>query len=180
MPLSVRETMPEDYDNDLLREGILLFKVKEFAQARRYLERALSVADDPQTKAQANYYLAQLADDPVQKRHFIEETLAIDMTHAGARRMLAILDGRLDPASIVNPEALPAPSRGVQAVEVDRFTCPHCGGRMVYAPDGASLVCEYCSGQQQLESNTPADGAGFFYSHGGWLGLPQDTLRKDI
>jgi hypothetical protein len=77
--------MPEEYDNDLLKEGILHFKAKEFALARRYFERALYAADDLQTQAQANYYLSQVEDDPQLKRQFLEETLAVDMGHAGAR-----------------------------------------------------------------------------------------------
>ncbi len=97
------------------KEGILHFKSKEYAMARRYFERALDAADDLQTQAQANYYMSQVVDDPRQKRQFLEETLAIDMGHAAARRALAILDGKLKPAEIVNPDAIPAPIAGTQA-----------------------------------------------------------------
>jgi DNA-directed RNA polymerase subunit RPC12/RpoP len=142
--------MPTDYDNDLLREGILHYRVKEFDTARKYLERAVDTADDLQTRAQANYYLSLLTDDPVQKRNYLEETLAIDMTHAEARRSLAILDGKLKASDIINPDAPAAPSAEMLTVQADRFTCPKCGGRMVYAPDGLSLVCEYCGHSQRL------------------------------
>ena len=98
-----------EYDNDLLREGILHFKVKEYDLARNYFKRALENADDLQTRAQANFYLSQLTDDPVRKRNYLEETLAIDMTHPEARRLLAILDGKLKAGEIVNPDALPTP-----------------------------------------------------------------------
>ena len=154
--------MPEEYDNDLLREGILHFKSKDYAMARRFFERALATADDMQTQAQANYYLSQVVDDPQQKRQFLEETLAIDMGHAPARRLLAILDGKLKPAEIVNPDTFPAPVPGTQAAQADRFTCPTCGGRMLYAPDGASLVCEYCSRQQKLNTASPGAEQDFF------------------
>ncbi len=154
--------MTEEYDNDLLREGILHFKSKDYAMARRYFERALAVADDLQTQAQANYYLSQVVDDPGQKRQFLEETLAIDMGHAAARRALAILDGKLKPAEIVNPEAIPAPVPGTQAAQANRFTCPKCGGRMVYSPDGTSLVCENCNRQQGLNTGTPGAEQDFF------------------
>jgi DNA-directed RNA polymerase subunit RPC12/RpoP len=154
--------MTEDYDNDLLREGILHFKAKDYAMARRYFERALDTADDLQTQAQANYYLSQVVDDPKQKRQFLEETLANDMGHAAARRALAILDGKLNPAEIVNPDTLPTPVPGVKAVQAIRYTCPKCGGRMLYAPDGASLVCEDCSRQQSLKTSTPGAEQDFF------------------
>jgi Zn finger protein HypA/HybF involved in hydrogenase expression len=101
-------------------------------------------------------------DDPTQKRQFLEETLAIDMGHAAARRALAILDGKLKPAEIVNPDAIPAPVPGTQAVQADRFTCPKCGGRMLYAADGKSLVCDNCSTQQNLNTGTPGADQDFF------------------
>jgi len=56
--------MPGEYDNDLLREGIFHYKVEEFDTARNYIERALENADDLQTRAQANYYLSLLSNDP--------------------------------------------------------------------------------------------------------------------
>jgi hypothetical protein len=154
--------MPEEYDNDLLKEGILHFKSKEFALARRYFERALDAADDLQTQAQANFYLSQVVDDPRQKRQFLEETLAIDMGHAGARRALAILDGKLNPAGIVNPDAIPTATPGTQAAQGLRFPCQQCGGRMIYAPDGASLVCENCSSKQALATGNPSVEQDFF------------------
>jgi len=61
-----------EYDNDLLKEGILRFKSKEFDAARSYLQRALDTADDNQTRAQANFFLSQLTDDPARKRQYLE------------------------------------------------------------------------------------------------------------
>jgi predicted RNA-binding Zn-ribbon protein involved in translation (DUF1610 family) len=153
--------MPSNYDNDLLWEGITHFKAKEFRAARSYLERALENADDNQTRVQANYYLSCLAEDPKEKRHFLEETIAWEPTHPEARRALAILDGRLSPEEIIDPDAVPAPAPASVRVQADRFTCPKCGGRMVYSPDGASLVCEYCSRQQKMQPGTPGDEKDF-------------------
>jgi hypothetical protein len=152
--------MPSDFDNNLLREGILRYKVQEFDSARRFLERALDNADDDSTRLQAHYYLSLLSDDPAAKRKHLEETLAIDLSHAEARRALAILDGRLQAAEIVNPDALPAAAPA--AVSTDRFTCPKCGGRRVYAPDGVSLVCEFCQRQESLASGRLAGEQDFF------------------
>jgi hypothetical protein len=151
-----------EYDNDLLREGIFHFKLKEFDLARKYFERALENADDLQTRAQTNYYLSLLTDDPVQKRKYLEETLSNDMNHAEARRALAVLDGKLKISDIVNPDKLPAPDAGTVTVKVDRFTCPKCGGRMVFAPDGASLICEFCNQSQRLSGAASAGGQDFF------------------
>lgn len=149
--------MSSEYDNDLLKEGIFRYKVKEFDTARNYIERALENADDMQTMAQANYYLSLLTDDPVQKRKYLEETLAIDMTYAEARRDLAVMDGKLKASAIVDPDKMPAQVTGTVTVQADRFTCPKCGGRMVFAPDGATLICEYCN-RTQLLSTTSGSG----------------------
>jgi hypothetical protein len=154
--------MPTEYDNDLLREGILRYKAKEFDAARRYLERALDNADDNETRCTASYYMSKLTDDPVQKRKYLENVLAIDLTHAQARRDLAILDGKLKPEQIVDPDALPAQPAGTQEVRAERFTCPKCGGRMVYSPDGSGLVCEYCSRDQAVSPAGEAAERDFF------------------
>lgn len=142
--------MPSDYDDELLREGILHFKAAEFQLAQRYFERALDVTDDYNTRASANYYLSLLTDDPAKKREYLEETLVIDPIHPEARRELAILDGRLKSEDIFNADQVPPPP--VEKVEprVEKFNCPKCGGRMVFAPDGKSLVCEFCSRSQAL------------------------------
>jgi hypothetical protein len=156
--------MPGEYDNDLLREGIFHYRVKEYDLARNYIERALSTADDLQTQAQANYYLSLLSIDPMQKRQYLEETLAIDITHAEARRALAILDGKLMTSEVVNADSQTAGNPHSFAVEVqaERFTCPKCGGRRVYAPDGISLICEYCNQASRLSTKANADEQDFF------------------
>lgn len=141
-----------DYDNQLLRQAIIHAKAGEYEAARRYLVRALDLADDRETRVWANYWMSKVVDDPAQKRACLEETLAYEPTHPEARRELAILDGRLKPEALVNPDALPALSREPQRAQADRFTCPQCGGRMVYAPDGRSLYCEYCTRNQTLSS----------------------------
>ena len=153
------------YDHDLLSEAILHIRAKEYDLARPYLERALATAeasDDLETRAQASYYLSEITADPKQKRQLLEDTLAIDPAHAEARRSLAVLDGKLKPGEIVDADALPVPASGEAAVQADRFTCPRCGGRMTYAPDGHSLVCEYCERTQRLSTAPSAKEEDFF------------------
>jgi Zn finger protein HypA/HybF involved in hydrogenase expression len=147
--------MPSDYDNNLLRQGIIHAKANEIEAARRYLERAVEAADDRETRVQANFWMAQITADPLQKRGYLEEVLANDMTHPEARRALAILDGKIKPDDIVDPDNLPAQPTATQAAKADRFTCPKCGGRMTFTPDGRSLMCEYCSRNQTLDTTVP-------------------------
>ncbi len=143
-----------DYDNNLLRQAIIHAKAGEYDAASRYLERAIDLADDRETRVQSNYWMSIIVSDPLEKRKFLEEALAYEPTHPEARRELAILDGKLKPEDIINPDALPAPSTESQAAKADRFTCPKCGGRMVFTPDGRSLFCEYCTRNQTLDATT--------------------------
>lgn len=142
--------MSSDYDNKLLYQAILHYKAGEMEPAARYLERALDMADDYDTRLWGNYYASLLTKDPLKKRKYLENTLAIDPNHPEARKALAILDGKLRPDDIVNPDALPAQSNDPRAAKADRFTCPKCGGRMSFSPDGRTLVCEYCSRNQAV------------------------------
>lgn len=147
--------MGSDYDDNLLRQAIINIKARDFSMARRYLELALNLADDHETRTQANYWLSQISSDPLEKRHYLEETLAADPLHPEARKALAILDGKLKPDELVNPDKLPSQTAGSQEVHADRFTCPRCGGRMVFDGDGHTLICEYCSREKQPAGTAP-------------------------
>ncbi len=147
--------MSSDHDDNLLRQAVINIKAQDFVLARRYLEMALEIADDYETRTQANYWMSQICSDPLEKRKYLEETLAIDPTHPEARRALAILDGKLKPAEIVNPDQLPAQLAGTQPANADRFTCPKCGARMVFDGDGHTLICEHCARSQVLNATVP-------------------------
>jgi len=139
-----------DYSRELLRNGIIELKAGNREIARRYLDRALYMSSDHAVMAEAWYWMSRLADDRIEKRKALENCLAIDLQHARARRDLAILDGKLKPDEIVDPDALPPGSASQHGVEAKRFMCPKCGGRMTFSPDGQSLVCEYCLRSQRL------------------------------
>src|SRR5512143_2991917 len=142
--------MFSNYDRELLRTGITEAKSGDKAWARRYLDRAIYMSNDHDVLAEAWFWMSQVMDEPVEKRKALENCLAHDLNHARARRALAILDGKLRADEIVDPDHLPLAPEGLRAVDADRFMCPKCGGRMSFAPDGQSLVCEYCSRNQKF------------------------------
>ena len=146
-----------DYSKDLLRSGIIELKAGNRESARRYLDRAVYMSSDHEVMAEAWYWMSQAAEDAGEKRKALENCLANDLQHARARRALAILDGKLKPEEIIDPETLP-PGPRIQDAAAQRFVCAKCGGRMVYAPDGRSLACEYCLCHQVV--NTPQAKAG--------------------
>ncbi len=144
-----------EYDNDLLKEALFHVRSGDHETARRYLIRALDMADDLSTRVKASFYLAQISNDPAEKRNYLEDVLSIEPGHPEARRELAILNGSLKPAEIINPDQLAKQSTDPQQVQADRFTCPKCGGKMVFDGDGQTLICEYCS-----RNETPNHTAG--------------------
>jgi len=142
--------MFDTYGKDLLRTGIIEAKAGHTGSARRYLDRAIYSLSDHDELAEAWYWMALVVEDKKEKRSAIENCLAHDLQHARARKMLAILEGNLKEDEIINPDQLPQAPGGSRAANADRFMCPKCGGRMVFAPDGQSLVCEYCTRMNAL------------------------------
>jgi hypothetical protein len=138
------------YDRELLRRGIIDARTGSKESARRYLDRAVYVSNDHEVLAEAWFWMSQMSDDPAEKRKTLENCLIHDLHHARARRALAILDGKLKADELIDPDHLPPVPEGFHEVNAERFMCPKCGGRMSFAPDGQSLLCEYCARNQKF------------------------------
>ena len=144
-----------DYGKDLLKSGIIEAKTGNRESARRYLDRAVYISNDHDVLAEAWFWMSEVLDDKSEKHKALENCLAHDLQHARARRSLAVLDGKLKANDIINPDKLPLAPAGLHAANADRFMCPKCGGRMSFAPDGQSLLCEYCSRNQKFSLAQP-------------------------
>jgi predicted RNA-binding Zn-ribbon protein involved in translation (DUF1610 family) len=173
----------DDSTRDLFIRGMMAAKAKETADAHRYLEWVLRLDPPLDTRVDALYWLSRVAETPDEQRRLLEEALAYNPSEMRCRRALAVLRGELNPSEIIDPDRLtpqapdPAPGspgekRATHAptgplaqryhsergeASVDRFTCPQCGGRMTYAPDGQSLTCEYCEARQSAKTSAAAD-----------------------
>ncbi|MCI0395427.1 MAG: hypothetical protein L0332_33375 [Chloroflexi bacterium] len=141
----------------LLTRGVAAAKAGDTDEARFYLNWVLRTEASGQEEIEACFWLSEIAEEPIQKRRYLEDVLARNPLHADARRKLAILNGQLNPADVVDPErpARPAP-QSPQPAASQRFTCPQCAARMVFTPDGQSLYCEHC-GYQQAPGAAPAE-----------------------
>ena len=153
--------MSEDYGKELLRSGIIEAKSGSRASAQRYFDRALSMLEDHDDLADGWFWMSEVLEDAAEKRKALENCLAHDLHHARARRALAILDGKLKADDLVNPDQLPIAANGVRDAKVDRFICPNCGGRMSFAPDGQSLVCDFCASKNTLADKTSEEEKDF-------------------
>jgi hypothetical protein len=144
-----------DYGKELLKSGIIEAKAGNKESARRYFDRAVYISNDHDVLAEAWFWMSQVIDDATEKRQALENCLAHDLRHARARRALAILDGKLKMEEIIDPDRVPLAPEGLRAADAERFMCPKCGGRMSFAPDGQSLLCEYCSRNQKFSLAQP-------------------------
>lgn len=142
--------MQRSYAESLLRSGIIEAKAGEKGTARRYLERAIHAGGGHDLQSEAWFWFSKVTDDLAERRSALENCLSLNLRHARARRELAVLDGKLDEKEIIDPDALPARSVAPTKAKADRFMCPQCGAKMVFAPNGAGLVCEHCTGSQKL------------------------------
>ena len=142
--------MFSDYGKELLKSGIIEAKAGHKEAARRYLDRSVYSSNDHDVLAEAWFWMSEVVDDATEKRKALENCLAHNLLHARARKSLAILDGKLKADEIINPDKLPLAPEGLRTANAERFMCPKCGGRMSFAPDGQSLVCEYCSRNQKF------------------------------
>jgi DNA-directed RNA polymerase subunit RPC12/RpoP len=136
---------------DLLVRGIAAAKAKSIDEARFYLERVLRTDATVEQRIKAWLWLSEISDDPAEKRDCLETALAHDPAHPVARRKLAVLEGRLKPEEIIDPDRVFASAPEVpQSIHARRFVCQQCGGRMTFIPDGKALMCSYCSRRQTL------------------------------
>jgi len=129
----------------MLVRAVAEIKGGENLTARRYLERVPHLTSNSDQKADAYYWLSQISETEEEIRDHLQSALGYDLTHHRARKALAILDGRLSEEEIIDPDQfeITAPEE-TQQRDADRFECPTCGARMVFSPDGRTLICEYC------------------------------------
>jgi hypothetical protein len=121
-----------DSIRDLLVRGVAAAKGGYKDEARFFLEWVLRKDAPEDAKIDAWWWLSQVADEPAEVRRYLEEVLGRQPSHPQARRALAVLDGRLAPSSIVDPDHLPpvlseaeGPAREAEQAEASlRFTCP--------------------------------------------------------
>jgi hypothetical protein len=139
-----------DYGKELLKSGIIEAKTGNQDAARRYLDRAVYISHDHDVLAEAWFWMSQVTEGAAEKRKDLENCLAHDLQHARARRLLAILDGKLKADELIDPDRLPPAPEGMRAADAERFMCPRCGGQMGFAPDGQTLHCEYCARKERF------------------------------
>jgi ribosomal protein S27AE len=140
-----------DFGRDLLVRGIGAARANSWDEARFFLEKFLGTDPPVEMRVEAWRYLAEIAKSPEEKRDYISRILAYDPTDGFARRTLAVLDGRLDPAEIVDPDHIPPPADERATTVPERLVCPRCGSsELAASSDGQKLVCAHCQYEEPI------------------------------
>jgi DNA-directed RNA polymerase subunit RPC12/RpoP len=147
-----------DGAGDLLVRGIAAAKAGERDEARHYLEWALRQEPSSDEQIEAWLWLSEVAREKDEARRWVEEVLASDTHNPRALRRLAILDGRLQPSELIDPDHPPAIASTDGPVDIERFACPSCGGQIAYASDGNGLQCDHCGHRMGVPSGPGALG----------------------
>ncbi len=136
------QTRKYDFEQ-LLHDGILAVKTERRALAQRLLQQAIQINS---ADARPYLWLAETTDDPGEQRDFLEQAVAHDPNDVAARRKLALLSGKLDPAQVLPEGTQVAPRRPVEAEDAqsEAFMCPKCGGHMSYNVQASRFSCEFC------------------------------------
>ncbi|MFZ1400767.1 MAG: hypothetical protein WAS33_27945 [Candidatus Promineifilaceae bacterium] len=148
---------------ELLRQGAAAAKAGDKDEAFHYLSWVLRTDSTEQQQAQAWLWLSEVYDDPVDKRHCLEQVLAFDPTHGVARRGLALLDGRLQAQNIIDPDTISqTASEEPEPTQAEQFVCPQCAGKLQFLPDGTTLRCGFCGFEQAVGRNAKRPGQSQF------------------
>lgn len=157
-----------DRARDLLTRGVAAAKAGDKDEALFYLEWVLRAEPTHEQRIRAWEYLAEVHDDPKQKRGYLEDIIMHEPGNAVARRGLAILNGDLQANEQIdathrgpneaNPEAQPELQEAMfgpdqpqgEATKAKRMVCQTCGGTMGFSPDGDVLRCDYCGREISL------------------------------
>ncbi len=136
-------TRQERQFEEYLRAGINAVKSGQIKLAQSLLNRALLLNG---TDARPYVWLSATTENPQEQKEFLEQAFSIDPHNAEARRGLAILNGKIDKAKLleVGHNFQPGQSSEIEDAQGKVFQCPKCGGRMTYAIDKQLVCCEYC------------------------------------
>jgi uncharacterized protein YbaR (Trm112 family) len=125
--------------------------------ARHALERALYFQAD---FADAHIVMADISDDPAQKRHHLTSVLALDSLNHEALKRLMVLEGRITPeqAAALDQSADPQPTATPVPVptQTEALLCPVCQGRLSVDEANGRVHCVFCGYIETLAAVAPA------------------------
>src|SRR5689334_22188815 len=134
-----------------MTRGIAAARAGSRDEARHFLELALAAGPDENEYVKIWRALAEIAASPQEKRGYLEQILAVDPADGLARRDLAVLNGQLAPADIIDPNK---PSGAPEPAAAGAVVCQWCGSpNLVFDEARDAVVCRNCGGTQPAGAN---------------------------
>lgn len=136
----------------LLQEGIAAAKEERHNEACDYFEKIILTNPPREDEAEAWYWLSQLYEDPAEKRECLGEVLALNPAHGLARRDLALLDGRIAAADLIDPHYPQAqiPPQRRRVAKAAAMVCSRCASPLHYNAEHTVLLCDHCHYEEIL------------------------------
>ena len=151
--------------DELLIRGTGAARDGDREQARFFLDWVLRDDPTPEQSATAWYWLSRIADDPAEQRRCLEQVLALDPLHPEARRDLALLDGRLQPEEVIDPNRPLAPLTLTGQADPERDQpdhCPRCGAGLRFSVRQQALACPFCGYRASPDQHVEVDEQDWF------------------
>lgn len=151
---------PHDDRYDMMvATGIAAVRAGDMEQARMLLKKAASLRpSDPKPWL----WLSATTQDVQEQRDYLENALAADPNNGAARRGLVMLSRKMAQETVLpeghhpTPQEPPAPQ---DAVALQTFLCPQCGGSQRFDIPSQALRCVHCGTETEVPHQPAADSA---------------------
>ena len=142
-----------------LTQGVAAVKQNQVDEAVYELSFVLRTRSTDEERGEAWYWLSQLFADPEEKRVCLEHALALVPQLGPAQRALAVLEGRLSPEEIINPNTVHDERTAETETAVSqKFACPQCDAGMRFDAAQELLHCAFCGLTQTVAEQAAAVG----------------------
>lgn len=134
-----------------LNLAVSLFQAGELNEACDHFEKVLLSNPSNDEELTAWLWLSKIYENPADKRECLEEVLAINSTHGEARRELAVLDGRIRPEDLIDPnQVAESKEKRPEKIQSEHMRCPRCSSPMNFNAEHTAYLCDYCHYQEVL------------------------------
>ncbi len=114
-------------------------------------------------RANAWYWLSHVFDEVEEKRTCLQHAITLAPNLGFARRDLAILEGRLDPDEIIDPDKVQeSRALGLVTAVVNKHACPRCDAGMHFDSHSQNYSCAFCGLTQTVAEQEASEKNGRF------------------
>lgn len=146
-----------------LAEGRELVRNGRCDDAYEALTHVLKTQSTEAERAEAWYWLSHVFSEAAERRACLEHALALNPGDGAARRDLAILDGRLAAADVIDPETVGAGREAaVETARAQQHACPRCGAAVGFDAEQQAYHCAFCGLSETVAEHDARESEGVF------------------